>query len=78
MITRALATMAEQQEPAQIKRRRIIGATIAVNPENLETAIDSLNRFLLQMTQALGAGACKEIYQLNFQLVPLTKREEPS
>ncbi len=75
MITRALNIMTEQQNPEEVKRRRIIGATVAVNPENIPKAIEKLNRFLFKMTQTLGTGPCSEVYQLNLQLVPLTKEK---
>jgi hypothetical protein len=35
MITRALNIMTEQQKTEEVKRCRIIGATVAVNPENI-------------------------------------------
>lgn len=75
MITRALNIMAEQQSTEDVNRRRIVGATVAVNPENVAKAIDNLNRFLFKMTQTLGNGPCREVYQLNLQLVPLTKEK---
>lgn len=75
MITRTLSIMAEQQRIEDVKRRRIVGVTVAVNPKNVPKAIEDLNRFLFKMTETLGTGPCSEVYQLNLQLVPLTKEK---
>ena len=60
----------------EVSRRQMLGATLAVNPENLERAVEELNNFLFKMTNLLGNGACAEVYQLNLHLFPLTKAKE--
>lgn len=75
MTSKALETLSEQNQ-MEVQRRRMIGATLAVNPENLEKAIEQLNNFLYKMTSVLGEGTCSEVYQINLQLFPLTRAEK--
>lgn len=76
MITKAQSVMENQTAPEDVARRRITGATLALNPEHLETAIKRINDVLYELTDLLGQGDCSEVYQFNIQLVPLTKAEK--
>lgn len=72
MVSQALAVMTSQTAASEVQRRRIIGSTVAVNPENLEDAVEAINSFLFKLTRKLGKGPCTEVYQIGIQLVPLT------
>jgi len=74
MTSKALEILSEQNQ-GEVHRRRMIGATLAVNPENLDKVVDQLNAFLYKMTSLLGEGSCSEVYQINLQLFPLTKAD---
>ena len=75
MTGKALEVLSEEKQSIDISRRRIIGATLAVNPEHLEKAIHEYNEFIYKMTSLLTEGDCSEVYQINLQLFPLTKKE---
>jgi uncharacterized protein (TIGR02147 family) len=72
MISKALDVMEKNSEPTEVARRRITGATLAINPEHVPEAVRRINEFIYELTELLGQGPCKEVYQLNVQLVPLT------
>lgn len=74
MTGKALEVLSESQ-PAEVCRRRMIGATVAVNPQHLEQAISAYNEFIYKMTALLTEGECSEVYQINLQLFPLTRSE---
>lgn len=57
----------------EVRRRRMTGATLAVNPEKLNKALEEIDKFLFKMTSLLGDGDCSDVYQINLQLFPLTK-----
>lgn len=76
MTSKALEVLMTELKPEDIERRRMIGATLAVNPEKLRRAIDELNNFLYKLAAQLSEGECREVYQLNLQLFPLTEAEK--
>ena len=73
MTTKALEILTTQNNETDILKRRIIGATLAVNPQKLNKVIDELNKFLFKISSELSDGQCSEVYQINLQLFPLTK-----
>ena len=54
--------------------RKITGVTIAVNTEKLAEAKALVDKFKKDMAGLLTDGECSEVYQLNIQLFPLTKK----
>lgn len=56
--------------------RLIAGAMIPCNPERLEEAKQRIHRFRREIIRFLSEGECRELYQLNVQLFPLTKAAE--
>ena len=57
------------------KNRLITGITVATNPGNIEGVKQFLEKALHDAGLSLSQGDCKEVYQLNIQLFPLTERE---
>lgn len=72
MINQALTILQKPATESAIKRRRITGATLAVNPRKLPIVVEEMNRFLARMIETLTEGECTEVYQFNLQLMPLT------
>lgn len=73
MTGKALEVLSAKSQPADVSRRRVIGSTVAVNPKNLERAMEELDSFLFKLSSLLCEGDCNEVYQVNLQLFPLTK-----
>lgn len=74
MIEKSVAVMNEQIEESEIARRRIMGATLAMNPERMEAFVKMVNDFIFASVEHLTEGDCEEVYQLNLQFVPLTRK----
>lgn len=53
------------------QKRLITGFSVAVNPENLETAKQMIADFMAQLSHTLSDGTCSEVYQCNMQMIPL-------
>ena len=56
------------------KNRLINGVTMAINPDNLDKAKARLIDALCEVAEILSEGDCTEVYQINCQLFPLTKK----
>lgn len=56
--------------------RSISGAIIPVNPARLQAAKKRVAAFRRNMIRFLSEGECTELYQLNLQLFPLTRRNK--
>ncbi len=69
----ALQKGLEELETNDRSRRYITGMTLAVNPKKLPQAREMLRHWLKESWDVLSEGECTEVYQLNFQLFPLTK-----
>lgn len=76
MIEQALHHLNHHTTPRDVKNRLISGITVAVNPKNLQRAIDHIDKALHETVDILTEGPCTEVYQLNNQLFPLTKGEK--
>lgn len=74
MILKARAELNEKTLQADYERRLINGFTVAVNPDNVEQVKAKILRFMDEITREAAAGECKEVYQLNVQFFPLTKK----
>lgn len=55
--------------------RLIVGTTIAANLKNLNKIRQRLAEFMAEISQDFTEGECTDIYQLNIQLFPLTKKQ---
>jgi len=73
MIGRALGELEKTQE-SDFQRRLITGYTFALAPEYLEEIKTMIMRFLDKASRRASEGECKEVYQLNIQFFPLTKK----
>lgn len=60
----------------EYERRLVTGFTIATNPEKLEEAKRIIFDSLSEIALLLSEGTCKEVYQYNVQLFPLTKHQK--
>lgn len=72
MIQKASEALSESRA-AEFARRNISGVTLAVNPERVVIARKRIDCFLRKITAFLTEGDCREVYQVNVQLFPLTK-----
>jgi len=73
MIAKADGELKAKTSQTDYERRLINGFTMALNPSQLEQLKAKVIRFLDELSQEAGQGECREIYQCNFQLFPLTK-----
>jgi hypothetical protein len=47
--------------------------TVAINPARVERAREIISEFQRKIVSCLTEAPCTEVYQLNFQLLPLTR-----
>jgi uncharacterized protein (TIGR02147 family) len=73
MIQIALRQLLSELSDEAYNARLINGITFSANPAHLERAKQLINDALYQAADTLTEGECTEVYQLNCQLVPLTK-----
>jgi uncharacterized protein (TIGR02147 family) len=73
MIEKALADLQFKTQPEQFEKRMFGGITMAVSPGKIKEARQKLNAVLHEIADDLIDGESTEVYQLNFQLFPLTK-----
>ena len=76
MIQKARAELTEKTLQEDYERRLINGFTVAVNPNNLEHVKAKILRFLDEISREAAAGECVDVYQLNVQFFPLTKKAQ--
>jgi transcriptional regulator with XRE-family HTH domain len=74
MMQKALAELRLESSDEAFERRMISGITVAVNPRHFAQARTLLNETLHRVAEMLTEGECTEVYQLNCQLFPLTKK----
>lgn len=74
MIDLALKQLKQETSEESFQKRLINGVTIAINPQNLEKAKARLNDAICEVAEMLTEGDCTEVYQLNCQLFPLTRK----
>jgi uncharacterized protein (TIGR02147 family) len=75
MSLKAIHVMESQTSTEDFNKRLIKGATIAVNPAQLERAKDMINKALEEIIEKLTEGDCTELYHFNLQLYPLLQPE---
>lgn len=73
MIEKALSELRFKTQQEDFNKRLIAGITFAGNPKKLKKAKEKLNEVLHEIANDLMEGDCSEVYQLNFQLFPLTR-----
>lgn len=78
MMTHAKETMMNGTDEKSFKLREISGVSIAVDMKNLEAAKAMVIKFEADMAALLTEGNATEVYQLNVQLFPLSKRGKSS
>ncbi|MGZ3773231.1 MAG: TIGR02147 family protein [Pseudobdellovibrionaceae bacterium] len=76
MMEKAIYQMMNKTDDESFRNRTINGITMATNPVNIEKARLRLREVLFEIADILSDGECTEVYQLNFQLFPLTSNEE--
>jgi uncharacterized protein (TIGR02147 family) len=74
MISMAIDEMQKKTADDDFHRRLITGFTLAVASERIEEAKIDIQLFLDSLSRKLSAGTCDQIYQINVQLFPLSKR----
>lgn len=74
LIKIALNKLLTETSPEKYQERLINGVMFAANPANLDKAKSRLNDALYEVAEILTEGECTEVYQLNCQLFPLSKR----
>lgn len=70
MIQKAFHELGKSSQE-DFEKRMISGFTVAVNPEQIETAKKLIADFLGEISEVLSDGICQEVYQCNIQLFPL-------
>ena len=74
MINRALIAL-ESADPDDFAGRDITGVTIPIDPSLIPEARERISKFRKSLWKFLSSGEHTELYQLNIQLVPLTRRK---
>jgi len=64
--------------PKDFQERLIVSFSVACNPEKLQAVKQKLHQKMYEAANQLSQGDCTQVYQLNLQLFPQTKNEEPS
>jgi uncharacterized protein (TIGR02147 family) len=67
---------AEALETVDVAERDITSITMAIDPTKLPLAKNLIREFRYQLAELLESGKAKEVYNLNVQLVPVTKKEK--
>lgn len=68
----------ESLESLPVAERDVTAITIAMDPEKLKLAKELIQKFRRNLADILGEGRKKEVYQLNIQLIPLTRKDAAS
>lgn len=71
MVKKSYEELSKTKEES-FESRLISGVTIAANPENIELVKKTIFAALAEVASQLSEGSCKEVYQFNVQLFPLT------
>lgn len=69
-LRRALQEL-EDTSPERFAKRKIIGATVAVNRKHLSSIQQEMEKFLRRACEKLNRGETEDLYQLNLQLFPI-------
>jgi uncharacterized protein (TIGR02147 family) len=73
MIEMSLHELLKKSDQIAFEKRLISGVTFAANPKKLKKAMQLLNESIHHVADDLMKGECTEVYQLNFQLFPLSR-----
>jgi uncharacterized protein (TIGR02147 family) len=63
-------------EADAFRKRDISSLTMSIDPEKIEEAKRRIAEFKAQLGDLLTQGECTEVYQVNIQFFPLTKRKQ--
>ena len=74
MLKKALQHMQSQTESEAFENRLVTGYTVSANPKKIKKAKLILEKALIEACTALIDGKCTEVYQVQLQLFPLTKK----
>lgn len=72
MIRKAYEELAKTEQ-RDFDQRLITGFTIACDPSKMDVAKKRIFDFLSELSQEMSEGECREVYQCNVQMFPLTK-----
>lgn len=78
MITKALQTMLLETDDISFEKRLITSVSFALNQQKLKAGKERIMELIFEIADILSEGECTEVYQLNVQLYPLTRRDQPS
>jgi len=71
----ALQMAQEKIESVPLEKRCIRSSTVAINPGKLPEARELIRELSRKLSSLMGEGKKSEVYQMNFQLFPLTETE---
>lgn len=71
-ILRKAMSELEIDKSYRFDKRYIATFSVAVNPRNVEKARDHLAKSMYEAVEILGEGKCSEVYNINYQLLPMT------
>ncbi len=73
LLAKSLHIISEETGPEDVARRDLLSMTVAINPTRLERARTLVDEFQKKIVACLTEGPCTEVYQMNLQLLPLTR-----
>jgi uncharacterized protein (TIGR02147 family) len=73
MLSKALQTLSDEDGVDEYSRRDLLSMTVAVNPAKISEAKELVGEFQRKIVACLTSGPCDEVYQMNVQLMPLTR-----
>ncbi len=73
-LQRAIDILNRPATAEDFQRRLITGGSIAINPTKIEYAKLRIEQFLVEMATELSLEPCEEVYQLQVQFFPQTKK----
>ena len=76
MMAQAKETMGKATDDGSFALREISGVSVATDMKNVGAAKELVAKFKADMTALLSEGSATEVYQLNVQLFPITKRKK--
>lgn len=71
---RAIVELEQKITPKDFNGRLVVGFTTACNPECLDDVKNYLHNALVEAVEMFSKDPCTEVYQINLQLIPLTKK----
>lgn len=74
-LTKVMEHLRSAKDQDSFERRLITGYTVAVNPAQVAKIKLALEKALIEACSSLSEGECTEVYQLQLQLFPYTRKD---